>query len=132
MATTTGGPGVGVGAVASAAPSGTARIAELSLPSLDPTDPDDASLIREVVRKGVLRVQSCYTRRLKEDPTLEGRLVLQFDITVGKTLGVKVTENGTGDAELETCAVRQVRGWRFDRTVTATRVEVPMVLVPTG
>ena len=132
VGTSSGGTEVGVGPVAAAAPGGTARIAAIGLPSLDPSDPDDASLIREVVRSGVLRVQSCYTRRLKEDPTLEGRLVLQFDITLGKTLGVQVTENGTGDAALEECAVRQVRGWRFDRTVTATRVEVPMVLVPTG
>ena len=98
--------------------------------SPDPDDPADADLIRAVVNQGAPQLHACYTQRLNEHPTLEGRLAIDLDIVRGRVLRVDIAENGTGDAILEDCVQRRVRAWRFPIAVTAQAVLLPFSLVP--
>jgi len=69
--------------------------------------------IKSVVRRKKGQVQYCYELRLKENPTIGGRLAINVNIAGGRVTSVVIAENGTGDSGIEGCVVSKVRRWRF-------------------
>ncbi len=116
----TGGTGVGTGVqtqVEGIVTGGTADIVSAG----------DASGIQAVIRRYRGQVKYCYDARLKENPSLEGRVDIQFSIARGRVLSASVLGNTTGDAQLGDCIARKVQGWRFDSSEEA-EVVYPFIL----
>lgn len=78
---------------------------------------DVGQVKKDITRYGS-QVQACYEQRLKENPSLAGRLMVAVSVNAGRVTSVGIEENGTGDKGLETCVIGRVRTWRFDAGVT--------------
>jgi len=116
----TGGTGVGSGpatAVEGIVSGGTADIVGAAN--------DDG--VRGVIQRYRGQVKYCYDARLKENPTLQGRVDIMFTIARGRVLTASVLSNSTGDAALGDCIARKVQGWRFDSDEEA-EVVYPFIL----
>jgi len=80
-------------------------------------DGDVGQVKKDISRYGS-QIQACYEQRLKEIPSLAGRLMVAVSVNTGRVTSVSIEENGTGDKGLETCVIGRVRTWRFDAGVT--------------
>lgn len=78
----------------------------------------DADKVKSTIARYRGQVQNCYEQRLRENPSLSGRLLIAININEGRVTSAGIDENGTGDKGLETCVVGRVRTWRFDPEVT--------------
>jgi outer membrane biosynthesis protein TonB len=98
-----------------------------------PTMPEggpDAAKVSAAVKGYYPRVKTCYERRLKIDPNLRGRLVIEWTVSAGKAIDIYVTQNSTGDAALEDCVTDSMRYWRFPTEIVDFPVSYPFVLAP--
>jgi TonB family protein len=74
----------------------------------------DSSLVVRQLRMRQSAIQRCYERELRNNPTLNGRVVARFTIQpTGSVGGVTATENSTGSPAVATCVTNVVRGLRF-------------------
>ncbi len=73
----------------------------------------DGDGIQKVVRKYIGQVKYCYEGRLKENPSLSGRVEVQIVVSRGRVQSVDLIGNTTGDPALGTCISGKIRGWRF-------------------
>ena len=68
-------------------------------------------------------IQDCYSRRLQDKPTLQGKLVVRFDIgPSGKVIGAAA--DGIQDRELIICVVKSVRTWEFSKPASGGKLRV--------
>lgn len=82
-------------------------------------------------RMGVIR--GCYERELRRDPTLAGKIAVEFTIqTTGSVSGVHTTENTTHSEPVGACVVSTVSRFRFNPAPTDGSVtfEFPFVFAP--
>lgn len=86
--------------------------------SVEAASGEGADAIRATVKRYSPRVKSCYEQRLKEVPSLGGRVAVDVSISAGRVTSVSIAENTTGDAKLESCITRSIKGWRFDASVS--------------
>jgi TonB family protein len=74
-----------------------------------------AARVRFVIRRYyAARAQSCFDHATRNNPTLDGQVVVA--LTVGRDGNVtrsSVARNTTGDDALGRCLATQVRQWRF-------------------
>ena len=77
-------------------------------------------------------IQYCYGNELKRDPTLRGKLVVAITVAAsGEVTEATVVQNTTGSSRLASCALSQVRDWRFPAiTGGATTFQAPFVFTP--
>ncbi len=81
------------------------------------------SLDREIVRRIIVRwhldeVKGCYEKELTKLPDLEGRVTVQFTVSVtGAVSSSDLGSSTLGSARVEKCVVNAVRGWEFPRTM---------------
>lgn len=92
----------------------------------------DKGAISGVVQRRLGAIKSCYERELKANPTLGGKVVIQFTIQEsGRVADVKVTADTTGEPNVARCMVTQISHFKFPPpeggTVTAS---YPFVLQP--
>lgn len=78
----------------------------------------DVNQVKKDIGRYGTQVQACYEQRLKENPSLSGRLMVAISVNAGRVTSVGIEENGTGDKGLETCVLGRVKTWRFDAGVT--------------
>ena len=78
----------------------------------------EADQVKATVAKYSGQVKYCYEQRLKEVPSLSGRVLVAINISGGRVTSASIDENTTGDKGLESCVVSKVRAWRFDAEVT--------------
>jgi hypothetical protein len=88
----------------------------------------DADAVRKVVRKYTGQIKYCYERRLKENPSLEGRVEVQWTITDGRVTSASLFANTTGDDELGACIISKIKKWRFPADQVEGEVIYPFVL----
>lgn len=75
---------------------------------------DERRAIGDYIRDNSADIRDCYARRLQERPTLQGKLVVRFDIGPrGHVIGAAA--DGISDHELILCVVNVVRKWEFDK-----------------
>jgi len=74
----------------------------------------DTSGVQAVIRRYRGQVKYCYDGRLKENPSLEGRVEVMFTVGNGRVMSAEILGNTTGDAALGECIRRKVSSWRFD------------------
>jgi hypothetical protein len=71
------------------------------------------SAIKKTVYKKFHQVKYCYERRLKENPSIRGRVEVAVSIVDGKVRSASIDSNTTGDKSLESCIVKKVKRWKF-------------------
>src|SRR5262249_58371561 len=73
----------------------------------------NASLLA-VIQRYSAGIQYCYGNELKRDPTLRGKLVVAITVAAsGEVTEASVVQNTTGSPRLASCALSQIRDWRF-------------------
>jgi TonB family protein len=75
----------------------------------------DASLVVQMIKTRIGAIRACYERELKRNPTLAGKVTIQFTIEErGNVSGVKVADNTTGDAAVGQCVANAIQRFRFN------------------
>ena len=91
----------------------------------------NASLLA-VIQRYAPGIQFCYGNELKRDPSLRGKLVMALVVAAsGEVTEARVVLNNTGSPQLATCALAQVRDWRFPAIPAGvTTFQAPFVFTP--
>jgi hypothetical protein len=76
----------------------------------------DPSIIRRIVRAHENEVRSCYMQGLARNPSLSGRVAVQFVISgMGAVVTSTVQETSLRDRSVAQCVAQAVGRWRFPR-----------------
>ena len=98
--------------------------------------PLDRDIIRRIVRAHVNEVRYCYNEGLSTDPTLSGRVSIQFTIGNAGTVLESVVASSTLEEDddeegVATCISTAVKRWKFPKVEgEAVVVTYPFVLTP--
>ncbi|OGQ81490.1 MAG: hypothetical protein A2289_07280 [Deltaproteobacteria bacterium RIFOXYA12_FULL_58_15] len=92
----------------------------------------DQEAIAKVVRARKRMVQDCYERELKRDPTLTGRIEIEFTIgPSGAIEDASVSSNKMGSDAVGDCIVSRLRHWRFPKPDGGSvTVNFPFIFTP--
>lgn len=72
--------------------------------------------IERVVRRHSRGIQYCYERELQNNPELGGRISVNWTIGLdGRVTSASISENSTGNRNVESCVLAEVRRMRFDQ-----------------
>ena len=120
-------PQGGAGGDGGAKPKAASMIIEEEATANEPPPPapvgEEKRVIGEYVRQNSENIQDCYSRRLQDKPTLQGKLVVRFDIgPSGKVIGAAA--DGIQDRELIMCVVKSVRQWEFAKPASGGKLRV--------
>ena len=85
-----------------------------------------------VVQRYAAGIQYCYGNELKLDRTSSGKLVVALTVAAsGEVLNATVVRNTTGSPRLSSCALSQIREWKFPPVPQGiTTFQAPFVLTP--
>jgi outer membrane biosynthesis protein TonB len=84
---------------------------------------DERRAIGDYIRDNSSAIRDCYARRLRERPTLSGKMVTRFDIgPSGRVIGAMA--EGIADRDLILCVVTAVRTWEFDKPQSGGKLRV--------
>lgn len=95
----------------------------------------DKELVRRVVRQHLNEVRYCYEQALSRQPTLAGRVVVQFTIApTGRVLVSALQSSSLEAPNVEACVVAATRRWEFPQPSGGGLVVVsyPFQLAPAG
>lgn len=74
----------------------------------------DKEAIRRIIRSNRNAIKSCYDLELTKNPTLSGKIVLEWQITEGgRMLNAKVKSNDMGSNTLGPCIINRLRVLKF-------------------
>jgi hypothetical protein len=74
----------------------------------------DKEAIRRVVQANLKQIKACYEKGLNKDPSLYGKIVIQWTIgSGGRVLEAGIKNTTMNSSEVENCAVARLRTWRF-------------------
>ncbi len=72
--------------------------------------------IAKVVRRRIQAVKSCYERELKKDPSLKGKVVVQFTIgELGRVTSSEIASTTMSSPAVGRCIEARIAGWRFPK-----------------
>jgi TonB family protein len=75
----------------------------------------DAKLVVAEVKKRLGAIKACYERELRGNPSLAGKVTVQFTIEVSGTISkASATENSTNNPAVAACVVDAVKRFRFN------------------
>jgi TonB family protein len=75
----------------------------------------DSRLVVSTIKARLRAIQMCYEQQLRRNPTLAGKVSIEFTIqTRGNVTDVHVKENTTGDSAVGTCVANTVSSFRFN------------------
>lgn len=76
--------------------------------------PLSKEIIRRVVRQHRREIRYCYEKELQANPTLEGRVVVDFSISPGgDVVSAVIGESTLNNAAVEQCMQAKIRQWTF-------------------
>lgn len=81
-----------------------------------------------VVRSHSPQIESCFARARAWSPAVQGEVVVEWDISPGgNVFGATVTSNTTGNSDLASCVLQEVKTWIFRASDSSypTRVRHP-------
>lgn len=90
----------------------------------------DPAKVKDVISRYFGQVVACYEQRLKDNPSLGGRVEVSWTISRGRVTTASVFANTTGDDALARCIVGKVRRWRFPSDLEPIDVVFPFILAP--
>jgi TonB family protein len=75
----------------------------------------DSKLVTAEVKKRLRAIQICYEQQLRRNPSLQGKVVVEFTIEVSGTVSkAAATANTTNDPAVASCVVETVKRFRFN------------------
>jgi TonB family protein len=75
----------------------------------------DSNLVVSTIKTRLRAIQMCYEQQLRRNPTLAGKVTVEFTIQPrGNVTDVKVKDNTTGDSAVATCVANTVGLFRFN------------------
>lgn len=95
----------------------------------------DREAIRRVILQNINQFKSCYERALNRDPSLNGKIVLRWEINERGRVGeAGVASSTMGSPEVEQCTVRVLRTLAFPEAPKGqvADVQYPFVFAPTN
>lgn len=100
-----------------------------SLPSGPNDDFANSGLDRDqiiaVINKNRGQITYCYEQALKQDPSLNGKVGIQFVISPnGLVAKALVAESSANNNQLESCMISKLRTWQFPKPVGDVNVDV--------
>lgn len=93
----------------------------------------DGAAVARMIRGRSSAFRRCYETSLRSNPSLAGRVSVQFTIQErGNVSGARATENTTGDSALASCVTRVVSGlrWRQGPEGGAVTFSYPFIFAP--
>jgi outer membrane biosynthesis protein TonB len=76
----------------------------------------DEKAVIATVRKGLPAIRNCYQKALKKNPTLQGKISVEFTIgPSGRVTAVKATDDSLGDASVTACVLGKFKSLKFDK-----------------
>jgi hypothetical protein len=93
----------------------------------------DKDIIRRIVRAHINEVRYCYNQGLVRDPTLAGKVSIQFTIGASGSVAVATVADSTlSDEKVASCIAKAVKRWTFPKPTGGGAVVVtyPFVLEP--
>lgn len=89
----------------------------------------DRAAIQRVLSSHMAEVQACYERALQRDPTLGGRIVIDFEIgPEGAVTDARQRASTMSTPQVAQCVLSLVRTWRFPAPASGpVRVTYPFV-----
>ncbi|HKK71826.1 MAG TPA: AgmX/PglI C-terminal domain-containing protein [Candidatus Krumholzibacteria bacterium] len=109
----------------------TGRRESAATPTAQPTGDRSARSLMDTVRRYAPGIRFCYDTALESDPDLRGKMV--FRITVAADGGVtsaEVVDDSLRSADVRSCALSQIRSWRFATASKASTFDAPFVFRP--
>jgi hypothetical protein len=89
-----------------------------------------AARLKDAIAVQVPALRACYARAMVHDPTLKGKLVIQFSVAEGGGLSaVRSATNGTNSKPLASCIEARIKALNLV-TETAVEVTYPLVFTP--
>ncbi len=73
--------------------------------------PVDDGPIKAALQKNATQLKYCYEVGLRSNPSLAGRVVMDWTFAEGRVSNARVSENTTGDDALADCVLGKVRRW---------------------
>ena len=75
----------------------------------------DSALVVKMIKTRIGAIRACYERELRKNPTLAGKVTIEFTIEVrGNVSGVKVADNTTGERAVGECVANAISNFRFN------------------
>jgi TonB family protein len=75
----------------------------------------DSALVVKMIKTRIGAIRACYERELRKNPTLAGKVTIEFTIEVrGNVSGVKVADNTTGEKAVGDCVANAISNFRFN------------------
>ncbi len=93
----------------------------------------DKDIIRRIVRAHINEVRYCYNQGLVRDPSLKGKVSIQFTIgPTGKVPAAVVASHTLADEKVANCIAKAVKRWKFPKPTGGGNVVVtyPFTLEP--
>ena len=93
----------------------------------------DSNLVQREIKKRLRAIKTCYEKALKTDPTLAGKVAVEFTIEQrGTVSGARAVENTSGSPALATCITSTVKRFRFNPGPTggSVKFKYPFVFSP--
>jgi hypothetical protein len=91
--------------------------------------PLDKDIIRRIVRAHNYDVRDCYNRGLVEDPSLAGKVSIQFSVGPRGSVRVATVAGSTlRDENVAKCIAKVVKRWTFPKPEGGGMIVVPFVL----
>jgi hypothetical protein len=74
----------------------------------------DREAVAKVVNQHLQEVRGCYERALLKDPSLSGKVVLEWSISIaGKVVSAKTKSSTLRNGEVEGCILNYLKQWQF-------------------
>jgi TonB family protein len=75
----------------------------------------DSSVVVRTIKTRLSAIRACYERELRRNPTLEGKVTIQFSIQPrGNVTNISITANTTGDSAVAKCVSDAIGRFRFN------------------
>ena len=86
------------------------------------------STVKSIINRNTPRVRACYEKQLKENPDIQGKVVVAWTIrATGASSGARVVRNTTGNRTMQSCITRAVGQFRFPESAASFDIEYPFV-----
>jgi hypothetical protein len=90
---------------------------EVGAGEVDDPSGTDANAVKSTVTRNSGQLKYCYEQRLKSNPSLAGRVEIEWMISGGKVTAASVFTNTTGDDEFAQCIITKIKRWSFDSSL---------------
>ena len=91
----------------------------------------DKDQVAAVIRRNIGQITYCYEKGLQEEPSLSGRVTIDFTISnTGRVSTSKTLHSSLHDQDVENCMNQKLRTWKFPKPVgnVSVKVSYPFIL----